>query len=109
MNRREFMRAALAGLAVAILPKGKQAVPVPTVTYDDIDKLWRRNHGGMALVGESGPVRIGNSSALMMDNFGVWSPEIEVWGSEQETLLGLPIHWVDNAGPMGDIVLDIIA
>lgn len=98
MNRREFIRAALAGLVAAILPKGKQAAPVPTVTYDDIDKLWRRNHGGMSIVGESGPERIGNPSALMIDSFGVWSPEIEVRGPflKCHTLCITPIEVTDE-------------
>lgn len=106
MNRREFMRAALAGLVALVLPKGKQEAPVPTVTYGDVDKLWRRDHGGMPIVDGSLHVRFDSS-----DERWRWttSPEIEVRGPEQETLFGFPIHWVDNAGPMGDIVLDIIA
>ena len=58
MNRRDFLKAAFAGLVALVLPKGKAAVeqetlfgrpvvdwvdaPCPTVTYADVDALFNR-------------------------------------------------------------------
>ena len=45
MNRRDFIKTALAGLAALVLPKWKaEEAPPSTVTYADVRAMFDRNH-----------------------------------------------------------------
>ena len=44
MNRRNFIKTALAGLAALVLPKGKAEEAPSTVTYADVRAMFDRNH-----------------------------------------------------------------
>ena len=96
MNRRDFIKTALAGLAALVLPKGKAEAPPSTVTYADIRAMFDRI-----------PCGIKRNSQPIFDNLGLQTHSLvkDIWVTDEwledgivgpETLLGYPVAYVDG-------------
>ena len=71
MNRRDFLKAAFAGLVALVLPKGKREPPCSTVTYADAEAHWERLHQTESMAPDD--------YGLYLRNGSEWEPVTGEW------------------------------